>query len=137
MTFDGGSSFSSNYVGPAAAALPEDSGAAVRQAGSGAAVAARRVADLAGDDGAAGRPQRGKAETKSDISNPISQIRYLKSDIRNPKSETNSKLKIQMSQTTLNETRRGDWDRCVCFDHSKFEFWICFGFHASDFGFGP
>jgi hypothetical protein len=31
-----------------------------------------------------------------------------KFEIRNPKSETNSKLKIQMSQTTLNKTRRGD-----------------------------
>jgi len=44
----------------------------------------------------------------------------------NPKHEIRNKFKARMSKNFLNHHR---------FEHLKFEFMICFGFRASDFGF--
>jgi hypothetical protein len=55
-----------------------------------------------------------------------------KSEILNPKSETNSKSKCPKPRGGKTPKR---WDRGCCFEPWVFEFWVCFGFRASDFGF--
>jgi hypothetical protein len=80
----------------------------------------------------------------------------IKFEARNPKFETDSKPKIQMTKTDPANGTRGLGKRrhprreakhapssgsairsraCLRFEHSCFEFWICFGFRDSDLGF--
>jgi hypothetical protein len=40
-----------------------------------------------------------------------------------------------MSQTTVSEGPQKRSVRALCFEPSRFEFWVCFGFRASDFDF--
>src|SRR5438552_4575218 len=62
---------------------------------------------------------------------PVWEEWRAKSEIRNPKSETNSNE--QRSKSSKPSRRgRADWSG---FEDSSFEFGACFGFRISDFGF--
>jgi len=57
-------------------------------------------------------------------------LRLAKFEYRISKFETNSKSQIQMSKTIANLSPVDS-----CFEFRTFEFLVCFGFRASDFGF--